>query len=310
MYPVSNPLSQGPGTQQLDRLSQNSTDRMPPRPETDVYRGRSHRIEADDIQISDRARIFVATGPTKIPSPGEGGGDEDLLKAARQVNSFLDEHPRLAHSPFGKAAGLLVRGAVHLAKGEGSDILPPESKEQLLQAVGKAKEFLGSHPRVAESPFGQAVAKLGGEIVSQIRADKGDPGPSLQDKVIHAAKQANGYLEAHAKVAEMPLGQAVDKLINGVGEMGDGKTIDADIQQLAKRIGNFVHNHPRLAQSEFGQLVSSLARGIAALDTPLPSEIDLPVVGDIQRETDPAVVELRPVDLSESLTGAGEALAA
>ena len=282
MYPVSNPLSQGLGTQQLDRLSQNPTERMPSRPGPDVFAARPNRVPMDDVLISDRARGFVASGPVEIPPPGEGGGDNDLLKAARLVNSFLEEHPRIANSPFGKSAGMLVRGAVHLAKGDGTDGLPQESQEQLMQAVGKVKEFLGNHPRVADSPFGQAVAKLGGEIASHIRADNGDPGPTLQDKVIHAARQAHGFLESNPKIAEMPLGQAVEKLINGVGEMGDAGTIDAEIQQLAKRIGNFVHNHPRPAQSEFGQLVSNLTRGMLALDTTLPPAIDPPVVGDVR----------------------------
>lgn len=310
MYPVSNPLSQGLGTQQLDRLSQHHTDRMPSRPETEIHRGRPNRLPVDNVQISDRARDFVATRPMDIPPPGEGGGNNDLLKAARQVHSFLEEHPRIANSPFGKAAGLLVRGAVHLAKGDGADGLPPESKEKLMQAVGKAKEFLSNHPRVAESPFGQAVARLGGEIASHIRAGNDDPGPTLQDKVIRAAKATSAFLESNPKIAEMPLGQAVEKLINGVREMGDGKSIDPEIQQLAKRIGNFVNNHPRLAQSEFGQLVSSLARGILALDTTLPPEIDPPVVGDIRPEIDPGVVKVSRVDVTDILTRTDEATAA
>lgn len=298
MYPVSNPQSQGPGTQKLDRFSQNSTDRMPSRPETDVYRGRLHHMRVDDVRISGRAQVFVGTQPTDIPPPGDSGGNGDLLKAARQVNGFLEENSRIANSPFGKTAGMLVRGAVHLAKGEGSDVLTPESNEKLMRTVAHAREFLRNHPRVAESPFGQAVAKLGGEIAAHSRAGTDDPGLNLPDKVVGAAKKTSAFLEAHPEMARMPLGQAVDKLINGVQEMGDGKSIDADVQQLAKRIGNFVHNLPRLAQSEFGQLVSNLTRGILALDTTLPPEVGPPVAGDVRPEIDPAVSDRRPSEVA------------
>lgn len=310
MYPVSNPLSQGLGAQQLDRLSPNQIDRMPSRPETDVSRGRPHRVPVDNVQISDRARVFVATPPFDIPPPDGGGGNSDLLKAARQVHGFMEEHPRIANSPFGKAVGMLVRGAVHLAKSEGTDGLPRESQEKILQAVGKVKEFLENHPRVSESPFGQAVAKLGSEIASHIRADGSDPGTTLKDKVILAAKETTAFMKDNPKIAEMPLGQAVEKLINGVREMGDGKTIDAEVQQLAKRIGSFVHNHPRLAQSEFGQLVSALTRGIQALDTALPPVVDPPVVGDIRPGVVPDVAEISRVDSLNILTNVDEAKAA
>jgi hypothetical protein len=68
----------------------------------------------------------------------------------------------------------------------------------------------------------------------------------------------------------MPLGQAVEMLINGVRAMGEGNSVDPYIQNLAKRTGHYVSEHPRLAESEFGQLVSNLARGILALDTTVP----------------------------------------
>jgi hypothetical protein len=267
-------------------------------------------LPVDDVRISDRARVFVATPPVNIPPPGDGGGNGELLKAARAVNSFLEENPRIANSPFGKAAGMLVRGAVHLANSQGVDSFPTDSTEKIMQAVGKVREFLENHPRVADSPFGKAVAKLGGEIASHIRADHIDSEPTLQDKVIRAAKATHGFLEAHPKIAEMPLGQAVEKLINGVREIGDGGTVDADIQQLAKRLGHFVHNHPRLAQSEFGQLVSTLTRGILALDSTLPPEVDPPVVGTGRPDIGPAAVDVGRVDGTAVARRADEAIAA
>ena len=285
MYPVNQPMPQGIGTGQLDRLSQNLTDRMPSRPEPDISVRRSHHRPTDEVRLSDRARSFVAVRPMDLPPPGGPGGDSDLAASVRKVAQFLKEHPRIAQSPFGKSVQNLMRGAVHLVKtggADGIDGFSAEAKKNLLGAVRHVKEFMENHPRVAESPFGKAVAELGRAIVSTIRADGNHPGSTLKDQVVSAAKQAHQYLAAHSKIAEMPLGQAVEKLINGVRAMGDGTTVDPDIQNLAKRIGHFVGAHPRLAESEFGQLVSNLARGILALDTTVPPDVEPPVVGDIQ----------------------------
>ena len=52
----------------------------------------------------------------------------------------------------------------------------------------------------------------------------------------------------------MPLGQAVEMLINGVRAMGEGNSVDPYIQNLAKRTGHYVSNirgsrNPSLASS-------------------------------------------------------------
>lgn len=293
MNPVNHAMPQGMGLGHLDRLSQISTDRMPSRPEQNSVMRRPHHVPADEVRLSIRARSFVATRPIDLPSPGDPGGNSDLASSIRKVEQFLKEHPRIAESPFGKSVQTLMRGAVHLVKIQGvnhTDGFPPEAKEKLLGAVRQVKAFLESHPRVAQSPFGTAVANMARAIVSTIRADGGDPGTGLKDKVIHAAKQAHRFLETHPKIASMPLGQAVEKLINGVRQMGEGNNVDPDIQNLAKRISHFVSNHPRLGESEFGQLVSNLTRGILALDATVPPDVEPPVVGDIRPDAAVPVV--------------------
>jgi hypothetical protein len=283
MSPVNPTMSQGMGLGQLDRLSQSSSHRIPSRPAPDITLRIPQDASADGVRLSDRARSFVATRPVDLPPPGDPGGDSDLAASIRKVEQFLKEHPRIKQSSFGKSVQTLMCGAVHLVKTHGTGDTggyPPEAHEKSMGAVGQIKEFLGNHPRVASSPFGQAVAEMGQAIVSTITMDGGDPGATIKDKVIQAARQAQQFLEAHPKIAAMPLGQAVAELINGIGTMGEGNYVDPDIQNLAKRIGHFVGHHPRLAEFEFGQLVSNLTRGMLVLDTTVPPDVEPPVVGD------------------------------
>lgn len=297
MNTINHAMLQGMGSGQLDRLSQIPTDRMPFRSEQDFTLRNPHDVPPDEVRLSDRAQKFVATPPIYLPPPDRPGGDGELASSIRKVGQFLKEHPEIAQSSFGKSVQTLMRGAVHLVQGGGAG---GEAKEYLLGAVRQVKEFTENHPRVADSPFGQAVAGMGRAIVSTIGSDGGDPGSILKDKVIHAARQADRYLEAHPKIAEMPLGQAVEKLINGVRTMGEGATVESDIQNLAKRIGHYVGQHPRLAESEFGQLVSNLARGIVALDTTVPPVVEPPVVGDISPDVAvPVVSEIAELEMAD-----------
>lgn len=283
---------------------------MLPRPISDGYGGRRHHALGDDVRLSDRANIFTFTRPIEIPASRTGGEQNKLLEAARSVNHFLDETPRITSSPFGRAAGLLVRSAVHFANREDDGNLAPDGEKTVMQGVSAAKDFLEKHPRVADSPFGRAVAKLGAEIVSHIGADNHNAGATSIDRVVRAATATQAFLETHRNIAGLPLGQIVEKLVAGVNELGDESAIDADIQQLAKRISKFVANHPRLAQSEFGQLVAGLTRGILALDTIVPPEVDPPVVADFRPQTGPAVADSRPIDQVNRITGVGKAKAA
>ncbi len=311
MNPVNHPMSQGIGTGQLDRLSQNTTDRIPSRPEPGISPRRPHHMPADNVRLSDRARSFVATRLIDLPPPGGPGGDSDLASSIRKVGQFLKEHPRITESPFGKSVQTLMRGSVHLIKTEGTCCtggFPPEAKEKLLGAVRQVKDFMENHPRVAHSPFGKAVAEMARAIVSTIGTDGGDPGSTLKDKVIQAAKHADQFLGAHPNIAKMPLGQEVEKLINGVRAMGEDITVDPDIQNLAKRVGHFVGHHPRLAESEFGQLISNLTRGILALDTTVPPDVEPPVVGDIRPDVagpvvnagSPAIYSIEKADIQKA----------
>lgn len=191
----------------------------------------------------------------------------------------------MADSPFGQAVQLVMRGAIHLVKNDGAgavDGFPPGAEKNLQAAVGKIQEFLDDHPRVANSPFGKAVSQMGRAVVTALDLPGNDPGMSLKDKITQAAKQVHRFLEAHPKMAAMPLGQAVEKLINGVREMGENLTLDTETHTLAKRISHYIGQHPRLAGSEFGQLVSNLTRGLLALDTTIPPDVEPPVVGDIR----------------------------
>jgi len=277
MNSVNHPMSQGMGISQLDRLSQNPTERMPSRPEPDM----SHHALADEVQISNRARRFFAARPVDLPLPGHPGGDSELASSIRKVGQFLKQHPEIAHSPLGKSVQMLMRGAVHLVKAGaagGAGRFPREAGEKLSGVVNRVREFLENHPRVAGSPFGQAVAAMARETVSAITTD----GSTLQDIIIKAAKEAQQFLETHSRIAEMPLGQVVEKLINGVRATAEGTSPDPDIGNLAKRTGHFVSHHPRLAESEFGQLIATLTRGILALESAIPPDVEPSVAGDIR----------------------------
>ncbi|MDA1325111.1 MAG: hypothetical protein O3C34_10210 [Proteobacteria bacterium] len=311
MNMVNHAMPQGMGIGQLDRLSPNTTDSLSSRFGADISPRHPHHAPADDVRLSHHARSFNISRPGNLPPPGSPGGDSDLATSLRKVGQFLKEHPRIAESPFGKAVQTLMRGGMHLVKtGSTGDMdgIPPEAKETLLGAVRQAKEFLENHPRVADSPLGTAVVEMARAVVSTIGAEGGDPGLTLKDEIILAAKQAHQFLEAYPKIAEMPLGQAVEKLIDGVQESDEGITVDPDIQNLAKRIGHFVGSHPRLAESEFGQLISTLTRGILALDTTVPPDEEPPVDDDslpdvavpVASNDRPAMEMIKKADLQQA----------
>ena len=299
MYSVTPPMPKGMGIGHLDRLSQNTTDSIASRSGPDISTRWQHHASTDELWLSYRARNFVSSWPIDLPSSGDPGGDSDLVSSIRKVGQFLKENSKSAESPFGMSVQNLMRGALHLvAAGGTGDVegFPPEDKEILLTVLRPVQDFLESHPRVARSPFGEAVAKMGRAMVSTISANSGDQGPVFNNQVIQFAGPAKQFLEAHPKIADMPLGQAVEKLINGVLGMGEGNDVDPDIQNLAKRIGHFVAPHPRLAESEFGQLISGLIRGILALDTTVPPDVEPHAVGDIRRDVAvPAVSHVSPV---------------
>jgi hypothetical protein len=150
---------------------------------------------------------------------------------------------------------------------------------------------------VADSTIGKSAAMLARGIASSIEAASDDPGSGSIDDLLEAARQADSYLGEHPKLADMPLGQVVGKLVDGVKSLAEGGPLDADLQTLAKRVGHFVQSHPRLADSEFGQIVSHLVRGIIAYDATTPQVVEPDLTGDVATEAEAsAVMELTPTD--------------
>lgn len=258
MHHVSSPMPQGiGGHSRISHLVPKTDSILPP----DIRGAQGPRL--DHVHLSDRARIHVAARSIT----GTGGG---LTGPGREAQQFLDQHPRMANSPFGKAVALLIRGAAHLAHTEPPRDLPDDGEATLTRAIETVESFLARHPRVAEAPIGRSAAALAQGIASAIREAGDNAGARRIDYLLAAAKKADLYLGEHPKLAGMPLGQVVEKLVDGVTSLADGNPLDADLQTLAKRVGHFVQNHPRLADSEFGQIVSHLVQGFPVPGTAPP----------------------------------------
>jgi len=259
MYHVSSPMPQGIGGHScISHLFPKSDNVLPP----DIRGAQGPRL--DHIHLSDRARIHAAA--RSIIGTGSGG----LTGAAREAQQFLDQHPRMANSPFGKAVALLIRSAADLAHTEPPRDLPDDGEAMLMRAIETVEGFLAAHPRVADAPIGRSAAALAEAIASSIRNAGDSSGAHRIDYLLAAAKRVDLYLGEHSKLASMPLGQVVEKLVDGVKALADGNPLDADLQTLAKRVGHFVQSHPRLAESEFGQLVSHLVQGFPVSGTAPP----------------------------------------
>jgi hypothetical protein len=132
-------------------------------------------------------------------------------------------------------------------------------------------------------------------INAQIASDAGNSG------LKEAAREAHGFLKDHPRIAEMPLGEAVGKLVNGVAAQADGAKIDdlEAIQKLAKRIGAFVENHPRLSESEFGDIVKDLVREIVVAEETASIESEKePEVGEYLVEPNNLDKEEDKIDLA------------
>ncbi|NKB21023.1 MAG: hypothetical protein GKS01_11030 [Alphaproteobacteria bacterium] len=275
MYPISSNTAQLPGASDVDRVSPFQDEARTPRPETERDGGRPVRLPVDEVRLSEEARRAIALKPVEPKPHVTPPGADPLTVAARTAHAFLDNHSRLAESPFGKEVNKLIRGIVHLSKSEGME-LSEEAKKALNDAIEKVTKFLSDHPRIQNSQFGKSVAVMARGINAQIVGDTGGAG------LTEAAREAHGFLKDHPRIAEMPLGEAVGKLVRGVAAQSKGAEI-GDIeafQKLAKRIGNFVENHPRLSESEFGDLVKDLVREIVAIDeTTKPKPDAKPEVG-------------------------------
>ena len=276
MYPINTNTSQIPGTIESDRVSPLRDEARTPRPETERDGGRPVRLPVDEVRLSEEARRAIALKPVEPKPPVTSLGGDPLTTAARKAHAFLENHPRLAESPVGKAVQTLVRGVVQLSKSDGME-LSDEAKKALNEAIDKVKSFLADNPRVQKSSFGNSVAAMARSIKAHITGESSNAG------LLDAAREAQGFLKEHPRIAEMPLGEAVGKLVRGVAahskeaDIGD---IEA-IQKLAKRIGHFVETHPRLSESEFGDIVKDLVREIVAIDeTRLEANDAEPEVGE------------------------------
>jgi hypothetical protein len=261
MYPISNNTAHLTGASEVDRVSPFRDEARTPRPETERDGGRPVRLPVDEVRLSEDARRAIALKPVEPKPHVTPPGGDPLTTAARKAQTFLEGHPQLAETSFGKATTNLVRGVVHLSQAEGLE-LSEEAKQALNEAIEGVKEFLGAHPRIENSSFGKSVAVIARGISAEISDDTGSSG------LKEATREAHGYLKDHPRIAEMPLGEAVGKLVNGVAAQAEGAKIDdlEAIQKLAKRIGAFVENHPRLSESEFGNIVKDLVREIVVAE--------------------------------------------
>ena len=253
MYHVSSPMPQGIGGHSgISSLFPKTDSILPPH-----IRG-EQGPRLDRIHLSDGARIHAAA--RSIVGTGSGGP----IGAAREAQQFLDQHPRMANAPFGKAVALLIRGAADLARSDLPRDPLDDGETMLMRAIDTVEDFLAAHPRVADAPIGRSAAALAQGVASAIRNAGDSSGAHRIDYLFAAAKRADLYLGEHPKLATMPLGQAIEKLVDGVKALADGNPLDADLQTLARRIGHFVQNHPRLAESEFGQVIAHLVSGFPA----------------------------------------------
>ncbi|MGB0575422.1 MAG: hypothetical protein ACPGPC_04600 [Alphaproteobacteria bacterium] len=276
MYPISSNTTHLTGASEADRVSPFRDEARTPRPETERDGGRPVRLPVDEVRLSEEARRAIAIKPVEAKPHVTPLGGDPLTMAARKSHEFLDSHPRIAETSFGKAATNLIRGITQLSQSEGME-LTEEAKKALNEAVEEVKEFLGAHPRIENSSFGKSVAVMARGIGGQIADDNGASGLKA------VTREAHGYLKDHPRIAEMPLGEAVGKLVNGVSAQGEGTRIDdlEAILKLAKRIGAFVENHPRLSESEFGNIVKDLVREIVvAEETAIAEETKEPEVGE------------------------------
>jgi len=311
MNPVNHAPCHVTGIGQLDRLSQNTTNRPPPIPQQYGCQRCLNAAPPDGVRLSNPAQGHAAAWPIDPPQPGSRGGDSDLAAAVRKVGQFFKEHPRIEHSPFGKSVQTLMRGAVQLvmigAAGD-ADGLSDEDQEKLKGAAIRVTEFLHLHHEATDSLLGQAVSELIKTILSAIEASGASPDVATKDRILEAAGRTQAYLETHPRIAEMPLGQVVERLIGGIQGAAEGNNIDFDSRNLARRVDYFVAQHPRLANSAFGHLVAAFTRGMIAVDAIVPPDGEPSVAGDaitdaavpVASDTLPETKDLEEADLKEA----------
>lgn len=225
-------------------------------------------VPVDGIHVSSRAGAQTAT------RPGGCGGAAPVAGMIREALAFLDQHPRLANLPFGKAIALLVHGSADLAATGRAGERTEAGTVTLLRAVETVQTFLAEHPSVADASIGRAAAGLAGHVAGAIGeiACQGSAA-SAPERLVAAVKMTEIYLREHPQLAAMPLGDTAGKLIEGARSLAGGKPADPDLQALARRVGHFVQEYPRLAGCDFGQIVlhlvgSFLATGTGATNVP------------------------------------------
>jgi hypothetical protein len=153
------------------------------------------------VQTLMRGGIYLV----KSGSTGDRDGippeaKETLLGAVRQAKEFLDNHPRVADSPFGTAVSEMERAVVSTIGAEGGDSLAAE----------QAHQFLEAHPEIAEMPLGRAVEKLIDGVQGR------DEGIIVDPDIKSLAKRIGHFVGSHPRLAESDFGQLISALTRGI----------------------------------------------------------------------------------------------
>lgn len=131
---------------------------------------------------------------------------EHLLTSVRQVKEFLDNHPRVAGSPFGKSVAEMGRAIVSTIRADGGTT----SRDKIIHAAKQTHQFLEMHPKIGEMPLGQAVEKL----INGIRGMSEEN--NIDSDTQNLAKRIGHFVGSHPRLAETEFGHLISTLTRGI----------------------------------------------------------------------------------------------